>query len=202
MPLKKFRSLYQFKFEVAERDWHFVDIFWLLLSSNLLKVSIKFCTIIMVIFISIVFILILLNRLVYVNHPISLGFILIFYALVTGLLSIILRNSWFFYLLVLVFLGGVIILIIYISTLSANEKFFLDNAGLPIMFVLFLSLSLIFYFEFNNRINISIKNCFISNVYEQSNSRLTIILILYLLLTILCVVKLVKFEKGPLVRRL
>lgn len=164
--------------------------------------SIKFCTIIMVIFISIVFILILLNRLVYVNHPISLGFILIFYALVTGLLSIILRNSWFFYLLVLVFLGGVIILIIYISTLSANEKFFLDNAGLPMMFVLFLSLSLIFYFEFNNRINISIKNCFISNVYEQSNSRLTIILILYLLLTILCVVKLVKFEKGPLVRRL
>ena len=202
MPLKKFRSLYQFKFEVTERDLHFVDIFWLLLSSNLLKVSIKFCTIIMVIFISIVFILILLNRLVYVNHPISLGFILIFYALVTGLLSIILRNSWFFYLLVLVFLGGVIILIIYISTLSANEKFFLDNEGLPIMFVLFLSLSLIFYFEFNNRISISIKNCFISNVYEQSNSRLTIILILYLLLTILCVVKLVKFEKGPLVRRL
>jgi len=50
------------------------------------------------------------------THPISLGIILIFY-------SLLFRTLWFFYLLVLVFLGGVIILIIYIRTLAANEKF-------------------------------------------------------------------------------
>ena len=106
----------------------------------------------MITFISIVFILILLNRLVYINHPISLGFILIFYALATGMLFIILRESWFFYLLVSVLLSGVIILIIYISTSLADEKFFLDNGGLPVyMLVLFLSFTLIFYFKFNNR---------------------------------------------------
>ena len=113
-----------------------------------------------------------------------------------------LSSSWFFYLLVLVFLGGVIILIIYIRTLSANEKFFVTNTGLPISFLLLLRLILVFYYEYNKTINLRIKSCFISNVYEQSNSSLTLRLIIYLLLTILCVVKLVKFEKGPLVRRL
>jgi len=156
----------------------------------------------MTIFVSLTFILLLLNRLVYINHPISLGFILIFYALATGLLSFILRNSWFFYLLVLVFLGGVIILIIYIRTLSANEKFFVTNSGLPLLFIVLLSSIMGFYYRSSKTVSITVKNCIISNVYEQSNSRLTIMLILYLLLTILCVVKLVKFEKGPLVRRL
>ena len=32
--------------------------------------------------------------------------------------------SWFFFLLILVFLGGVIILVIYINTLIINEKIF------------------------------------------------------------------------------
>lgn len=156
----------------------------------------------MIIFISIIFILILLNRLLYINHPISLGFILIFYSLATGLISLMLSNSWFFYLLVLVFLGGVIILIIYMRTLSANEKFFVNNKAIPLSFLVLARIILVFYYEYNKTVNLRIKSCFISNVYEQRNSRLTIRLILYLLLTILCVVKLVKFEKGPLVRRL
>lgn len=156
----------------------------------------------MAIFISIISILTLLNSLMYINHPISLGFILIFYALSTGLLSMILSTSWFFYLLVLVFLGGVMVLIIYISTLAANEKFFVVNIGIPLSFTALIRVTLLFYYEFNKTVSIRIKNCFISNVYEQSNSRLTLLIILYLLLTILCVVKLVKFEKGPLVRRL
>ena len=60
-------------------------------------------------------------------HPISLGIVLIFYSLIIGIMSIIFSTPWFFYLLVLVFLGGVIILIIYISTLAANEKFIIPK---------------------------------------------------------------------------
>ena len=40
------------------------------------------------------------------------------------------------------------------------------------------------------------------NLYEYSNGSLSIFLIVYLLITIVCVVKLVKFEWGPLVGRL
>lgn len=156
----------------------------------------------MIIFFLVVSILILLNRLIYINHPISLGFILIFYALIMGALATILISSWFLYLLVLVFLGGVIVLIIYIRTLSANEKFFIPYTRVSPLLIILFTLTLGFLYEFNKRTSLRSSSCFISNVYEQSNSSLTLVLIIYLLLTILCVVKLVKFEKGPLVSRL
>ena len=35
---------------------------------------------------------------------------------------------WFFYVLVLIFLGGIIVLILYLSALRDNEKFFIPNA--------------------------------------------------------------------------
>merc|ERR1712237_221396 len=88
------------------------------------------------IIIRIFFIKILLN----LTHPISLGIVLIFYSLLMGVTTIIFRTPWFFYLLVLVFLGGVIILIIYIRTLAANEKFLIlgpFNYLLPVSIILF-----------------------------------------------------------------
>lgn len=41
-----------------------------------------------------------------------------------------------------------------------------------------------------------------SHLYSLNNYRLSIFLIIYLLITIICVVKLVKFERGPLTKRL
>ena len=40
------------------------------------------------------------------------------------------------------------------------------------------------------------------SLYENTNFFLLLFLILYLLLTIICVVKLIKFEYGPLIKRL
>ena len=40
------------------------------------------------------------------------------------------------------------------------------------------------------------------NLYESINFLSLMFLILYLLLTLICVVKLVKFEYGPLIKRL
>ena len=136
------------------------------------------------------------------THPISLGLVLIFYSLLIGRASIVFSISWFFYLLVLVFLGGVIVLIIYMRTLAANEKFRLPKFSNPLRFLVLTSIMLILpnisRLRFKSRQSINI----VINLYEYSNRRLSIFLILYLLITIVCVVKLVKFEKGPLVGRL
>jgi membrane-associated HD superfamily phosphohydrolase len=136
------------------------------------------------------------------THPISLGIILIFYSLLMGVATITFRTPWFFYLLVLVFLGGVIILIIYIRTLAANEKFIA-----PKSFNLFAPVFIIFIrIFFINNYNYTLKSSFntriLINLYEYSNRRISIFLITYLLITMVCVVKLVKFERGPLVGRL
>merc|ERR1711970_1483685 len=70
--------------------------------------------------------LIRIQILFYFSHPISIGLILVLLSILSGAILIKMNITWFFYLLVLVFLGGVIVLIIYISTLAANEKFFLS----------------------------------------------------------------------------
>ena len=66
------------------------------------------------------------------------------------------------------------------------------------MFIILLQI--IFFKNFFIKINLS---NFISIIlYESMNSVSLLFLILYLLLTLICVVKLVKFEYGPLIKRL
>ena len=103
----------------------------------------------------------------------------------------------------LVFLGGVIILIIYIRTLAANEKFIiLETSNLFLVIIRGLVIRLILPSAYNYLMKSSPNINIVINLYEYANSRLSMFLILYLLITIVCVVKLVKFEKGPLVGRL
>ena len=102
----------------------------------------------------------------------------------------------------MVFLGGVIILIIYINTLAINEKFFFYKISNKFLYlILFIVLAqIIFSKNFFSKINLS--NFIAIGLYESINFISLIFLILYLLLTLICVVKLVKFEYGPLIKRL
>ena len=52
-----------------------------------------------------------------------MAYVLIGYAILVRIRLRTLSIRWFMYLLVLIFLGGVIILIIYITSMAANEKF-------------------------------------------------------------------------------
>ena len=147
--------------------------------------------------------LLLVQLIFYASHPISLGLILVILSLITGAFLIKIRISWFFYLLVLVFLGGVIVLIIYIRTLAANEKIFFKVTNKMVIFTFSSLIILLFLLlEKNLKIKTSIGVIVAGSLYECSNISTLIFLIIYLLLTIVCVVKLVKFESGPLIKRL
>ena len=138
----------------------------------------------------------------FISHPIFFSVILIISSIVIGIMCIKINLSWFFYLLVLVFLGGVIVLIIYINTLAINEKFFLYKIFNKSLFLLmFIILFQIIFFK-NFFIKINLSNFISIILYESMNSVSLLFLILYLLLTLICVVKLVKFEYGPLIKRL
>ena len=92
----------------------------------------------------------------------------------------------------------------YISTLAANEKFRGFHlsvsetvaAGVISSFTLF-SIKIKYIPSVAN-----IRNIAVGISYEGSNFTLLVFLILYLLITLVCVVKLVKFESGPLIKRL
>ena len=101
----------------------------------------------------------------------------------------------------LVFLGGVIILVIYINTLAINEKFFFIKKNFSFI-VSTISLILLFFMTKSTFSKINYSNSIRILIYENINIFIIIFLIIYLLLALICVVKLIKFEYGPLIKRL
>lgn len=81
-----------------------------------------------------------------------------------------------------------------------NEKFFFLKKHKASFFIF----AFLFLFILKKNIFFKINNSnFMSIIlYENMNFYLLLFLILYLLLTLICVVKLIKFEYGPLVKRL
>ena len=144
----------------------------------------------------------LINLIIFISHPIFFRVMLIIRSVVVGLICIKINLTWFFYLLVLVFLGGVIVLIIYINTLAMNEKFFFYKVEFKSVYMILFLIALQLVFYKNSFLKINFSNCIPRALYGSANSLLLVFLILYLLLTLICVVKLVKFEFGPLIKRL
>ena len=138
----------------------------------------------------------------YISHPIFFRVILISISLFIRVLLIKINISWFFFLLMLVFLGGVIVLVIYINTLSINEKFFIKNFSFIDFYYLRFLFLILMFLKKNTTIKINYSNFIPAMLYENINFYVIIFLIVYLLLTIICVVKLIKFEYGPLIKRL
>merc|ERR1711950_70663 len=101
----------------------------------------------------------------------------------------------------LVFLGGVIILVIYINTLIINEKIFSVKLTKSLSVIL-IRRFFFFFLRKNTFYKISINRFRAIMIYEKINFFLLVFLIIYLLLTLICVVKLIKFEFGPLIKRL
>jgi len=93
------------------------------------------------------------------------------------------------------------ILVIYINTLAINEKFFFTKINFSFIFFSIIALYSLLVRK-NNFVKINTRNSIASLIYENINFYSIVFLILYLLLTLICVVKLIKFEYGPLVKRL
>merc|ERR1711996_66753 len=95
-----------------------------------------------------------------------------------------------------------IVLIFYMSTLAANEKFIIPKFNRYLIFILIFFMPRFFINCYNYTIKSSFNSRIVINLYEYLNRSTLLFLIFYLLITIICVVKLVKFERGPLVGRL
>ena len=119
--------------------------------------------------------------------------------LITGLIA---KRFWFSYILFLIFLGGILVLFIYVTSLASNEIFTLSIKLTLISFIFLIIRSIIFYFIDKNIINIFFNNTeiesiinsfsyFIENslslnkLYNYPTNFITILLINYLLITLI-----------------
>nr|AVN67913.1 NADH dehydrogenase subunit 6 [Lobopterella dimidiatipes] len=141
------------------------------------------------------------------NHPLTMGMILlmqtVIISLMTGLIS---QSFWFSYILFLIFLGGMLILFMYVTSLASNEMFFLSYKPMVtsiiltiIMIILFKNTPMMQNTEMNNFLS---TNNFLMNsitkLYNQPSGIITILMASYLFLTLIAVVKIINIFKGPL----
>nr|YP_010023476.1 NADH dehydrogenase subunit 6 [Casmara patrona]QOP62728.1 NADH dehydrogenase subunit 6 [Casmara patrona] len=154
----------------------------------------------------------------FLNHPLSMGLMILLQTLLTCLLSGMLINTyWFSYILFLIFLGGLLILFIYVSSIASNEMFSnsfkLKSMWLISMFIcLFSVMIFIFNLKWLNFFNnLEMNNFFsyflffnnenkinLSKLYNNQTFLLMMMLIIYLFITLVAVVKITNIFYGPL----
>nr|AVN67283.1 NADH dehydrogenase subunit 6 [Archimandrita tessellata] len=145
----------------------------------------------------------------YMNHPLAMGLILliqtVFIAIITGLMS---QSFWFSYVLFLIFLGGMLVLFIYVASLASNEMFSLSTKMIILSMIIVLISSWLFTsLSFTNLQNQEINKFMMMfnylsipllKLYNYPTNTITIMLALYLFLTLIVVVKITNIFKGPL----
>nr|AXS65227.1 NADH dehydrogenase subunit 6 [Cerambycidae sp. 8 KM-2017] len=148
---------------------------------------------------------------IFLNHPLSLGLILlfqtIFSSLIIGQMNL---NYWFSYILFLVMIGGMLILFIYMTSIASNEQFNFSSK-LLFMMLLGISMEIIFFMfdstnfnfkiltteclQFNSKINFSF---LMNKIFSYPIFSNFLMIIIYLLISLIMVVKITDFHYGPL----
>nr|QXG19443.1 NADH dehydrogenase subunit 6 [Drosophila nigrosparsa] len=162
--------------------------------------------------------LIFITTIIFINmiHPLAMGLTLLIQTVLICLISgLMTKTFWFSYILFLIFLGGMLVLFIYVTSLASNEMFNLSiklSMISLILFIGFLMVSLILdknstsFFLINNEME-SITNMYsyfpenslsLNKLYNFPTNFVTILLMNYLLITLIVVVKITKMFKGPL----
>nr|ASM82643.1 NADH dehydrogenase subunit 6 [Bittacus planus] len=149
------------------------------------------------------------------NHPLAMGLVLltqtVMICLITGMIA---KTFWFSYILFLVFLGGMLVLFIYMTSLASNEMFSFSSTHLFFSIsLIFLSLMISFFLDkylwTNSFMNFDTQtisfmlndNNLINNLtklYNFPTSKITLLLVNYLFLTLIAVVKITNIFYGPL----
>nr|YP_010046592.1 NADH dehydrogenase subunit 6 [Culex cylindricus]QPJ78471.1 NADH dehydrogenase subunit 6 [Culex cylindricus] len=150
------------------------------------------------------------------KHPLAMGLMLLIQTFLTCLMTgIYVKTFWFSYILFLIFMGGMLVLFIYVTSLSSNEMFSMSFklTFISIMLIIFfMIMSYLFdnslmenFIKNNDSISLfNMNNMFYENylslnkMYNFPTNLITLLLINYLFLTLLVTVKITKKNYGPL----
>nr|ANJ70581.1 NADH dehydrogenase subunit 6 [Nebria brevicollis] len=153
----------------------------------------------------------------FLNHPMSMGLILLIQTILISLISGMFSYSyWFSYILFLVMVGGMLVLFIYMTSLASNEMFYFSSKLMYFMLMFFLLMLYMFMMSdymmisailknsnliemTNNMMFLKNENMFsLNQMYNHPNNLLTIMLMNYLFLTMIAIVKITNINYGPL----
>nr|AEP27530.1 NADH dehydrogenase subunit 6 [Larinus turbinatus] len=146
----------------------------------------------------------------FLNHPLSLGCILLIQTILISLSSgFIYYNFWFSYILFLIMIGGMLVMFIYMTSIASNEKFKLPKKMMIFCMFMSTTLTLIILFSdnfFNSMLmniynlnqSMQFYNFTFNKFFNVPNMQMMIFLMIYLLITLIATVKIVGKNFGTL----
>nr|YP_006503932.1 NADH dehydrogenase subunit 6 [Zootermopsis angusticollis]AFM92432.1 NADH dehydrogenase subunit 6 [Zootermopsis angusticollis] len=139
------------------------------------------------------------------KHPMAMGMITMMQTMLTCTISGMMNQKfWFPYILFLVFLGGMLVLFMYMTSLASNEMMFLSmklSAATTIMTTMMFMMSMeeSSTWTYEHELSANEKtNLMLEKFYNQPTGSTTLMLALYLLLTLIVVAKITNISEGPL----
>nr|WMQ78042.1 NADH dehydrogenase subunit 6 [Obeidia gigantearia] len=157
---------------------------------------------------------------IFLYHPLSIGLMILLQTLLMCLLSgMMIKTYWFSYILFLTFLGGLLVLFIYVSSIASNELFnFTFNLKMFFFFFMLLifinklylnfyenlnwmnlsdnlsdndNFSKMFFFNNENKINLN-------KLYNNHTYLMMMLMVIYLFISLVAIVKITNIFYGPL----
>nr|YP_010586144.1 NADH dehydrogenase subunit 6 [Dolophilodes bellatulus]UZZ43893.1 NADH dehydrogenase subunit 6 [Dolophilodes bellatulus] len=151
------------------------------------------------------------------NHPMSMGMIILIQILIAiVMMNIYMKLPWFSYMILLMFVGGMLILFMYMCSISSNNIMIIS----PKMIMMISSLTSLNFFlsvlmnnnlmlnsswinsiNLFNNINIMDVNTnmiFLMKMFNDYSTFMILIMILYLFILMIMVNKITNFNIGPL----
>nr|YP_009711239.1 NADH dehydrogenase subunit 6 [Lebbeus groenlandicus]QGI24752.1 NADH dehydrogenase subunit 6 [Lebbeus groenlandicus] len=147
------------------------------------------------------------------TQPLSMGLMIVVQTILIAFVAGVGSNStWFSYILFLVFLGAMLVLFLYVASLAPNEAFPISSTMIAILLIGILSpLPLFLLDQMAVPLKMTIEGTSFSAeqimisakyklglMYSLPSMNLTMYIIMYLLLTLIVVVKITNTFFGPL----
>nr|YP_010381680.1 NADH dehydrogenase subunit 6 [Augilodes binghami]UDL72055.1 NADH dehydrogenase subunit 6 [Augilodes binghami] len=147
-----------------------------------------------------------------INHPISLGSLLLIQTTLICLnLSFSMKTSWYSYILFITIIGGMMIMFMYMASISSNEKFFSFNWKKNIFFSVLIILTFLiskndistFKFLMKSEetkiiLNEIYENKTMYKMFNFNKINITLMLMFILLITMISVTNISSSFEGPL----
>nr|AXS65698.1 NADH dehydrogenase subunit 6 [Coleoptera sp. 3 KM-2017] len=141
----------------------------------------------------------------WLNHPLSMGLILICQTIIISLITGMMLSSFLFsYIIVIIMLSGALVLFIYMASVASNEKF---QTPVKLIKVFFISMTFLFFLNENlnfmqnsndNFIILKPEMMSLLKLFNSTSAYITLMMIVYLLLTMVVVSNIATISEGPL----
>nr|YP_009655019.1 NADH dehydrogenase subunit 6 [Rhyzopertha dominica]QCI56366.1 NADH dehydrogenase subunit 6 [Rhyzopertha dominica] len=141
---------------------------------------------------------------IFMMHPMSMTMNLmiqaIIIAIMTGSIQI---NYWYSYIMFMIMIGGMMVLIMYMTSIASNEMFKLKKKMLliPILSALILSnnkikeMNLVEMSNMEKNLNFKLS---MTKFLNEPMMNFTLTIMIYLLITLIVIVKITNLNEGPL----